>query len=1441
MPNQTRIINAVNMCLKQHSDLEFELNKSGVCAGLAGLYIKYALENKTTQFFSIINRLSTLPTIYRLGGDAELDEFIIKIEKTFRPNEYSGFQLEQGDLDKILHIGDKPLRNEFNFGFMSKEQQWEKILGQITRNNRAYYICSQDHAVALSIKNGKYSLYDPNYTQETKEFSSAKEVINELKNCFGYKTSFFALLLRTFANPHSSVVEYPPHETLQQLAETTEPDIHSGKFAAQAKDIKTLSYLVKKDPTHWQFFTKEFLFAEVNDLLLQQPKSSEIRQALLKSIAVNTLIGNSDVIQKLITHYQSVYSAPEEQDELTCELKKILATPVKEASHFLKKTGHYQWFLNLCDQLSISQDPTCITNYNHVKLLTFLEEKTEQTVIEHFLNQLSPPQILKQIQCAAAANQQEVLTLLINKNLDTQVTHSIFTPEVIKLINVATLKRLLENGFATNINFPNIILSCMQRKDKTIFELMTRSWSKQNHQQNIWQHIDKHEFHALDLTTKIDSVYLISALVFLRKTELVKKAWREDISEDIIQNALMVALQDGNVEMSKFLHEKLLAIKSSLEQDVLDYFYTDALAKENIETLIILMHLNFNILHKDKDIDKILSLCDANDDYSIVFASFQQASPKVKLHLLTSSLRQGLTSVVEYCAQKEPQLFNTYLNECTKNKRKIAKLNQVVTLLPPNTLRLASEEKQKALVINCFNHKLFPLAKTLTAKLKWEDKELNKLLIDLIKTKNEGAIIQLIQIYPQLKKAANLIQELLGNNLLNALDSLLTKETILTQELSEKILAMAIVNNNKKLINRFFEQGQISKLTPQLMPLLEQAITQGASDALEPFIQSPLDLGLDFKALFLFSCAQKQAKIANQLLVKELILSTEEIKSSIKKLFDKQNPNDLFEVIYQQGYGRLYQLFIKSGIKNPRKKLLSSIKNPQHDAKFKQTTLYLSPLKRAIKEKNQAVFDALFAETDLPLQVDANILTFLQDLVIAPSVLPIFIKKYTLTTLLQEALKQEKWAVVANLIENYQFSELDTESQNLIHQNSEQVIMAYLTNLEAHFDKTDVRPRLFQLLATGNTNTLSQLATAWRTNVHGALTRIELVMIEKRMDLNNQIYRYVLDTDSFSNALTEVGNLFNQCNELISTQKIDLKKWIENKDLLDHIAKIKVLMAQHDISPLYISDEHCELLEQFIENPRLKKICEQELQLYSLIQQFDLKNKGLEVQHEEKQEQFTLLLQKLGQELIKEKLPTTFIVPEIQSHLASTDLSTLQQKCTQAIDHYLQHRDETLSYLSYFFDYKRGKVRAEHYEYLIQSAQTPEEIYIIEYALLTNRNSKQIKKDVVQGLNFSDEHAAKEQLKKTIKKSRLVKYLTELDHIIERINNKVDSNDATPTATLLHDEIASLRKICKQRSPLEQHSFFNKPQEQPLKPTGVWQWLTSWINSNDERSKLASP
>lgn len=100
MSSQGKIINAVNLCLKQKPNIDFELNQKGICAGLAALYIKYALENKTSQFFSLLDQLATLPSNYRLGTNHAIDSFIIQIDKAFRPSEYYGYEIHQGDLEK---------------------------------------------------------------------------------------------------------------------------------------------------------------------------------------------------------------------------------------------------------------------------------------------------------------------------------------------------------------------------------------------------------------------------------------------------------------------------------------------------------------------------------------------------------------------------------------------------------------------------------------------------------------------------------------------------------------------------------------------------------------------------------------------------------------------------------------------------------------------------------------------------------------------------------------------------------------------------------------------------------------------------------------------------------------------------------------------------------------------------------------------------------------------------------------------------------------------------------------------------------------------------------------------------------------------------------------------------------------------------------------------
>ncbi|WP_158618906.1 hypothetical protein [Legionella qingyii] len=55
MTQNSRIIDALTLCLKQKSDKDFKLNKSAAYAGLSDLYEHYSLENKTDQFLRDLN------------------------------------------------------------------------------------------------------------------------------------------------------------------------------------------------------------------------------------------------------------------------------------------------------------------------------------------------------------------------------------------------------------------------------------------------------------------------------------------------------------------------------------------------------------------------------------------------------------------------------------------------------------------------------------------------------------------------------------------------------------------------------------------------------------------------------------------------------------------------------------------------------------------------------------------------------------------------------------------------------------------------------------------------------------------------------------------------------------------------------------------------------------------------------------------------------------------------------------------------------------------------------------------------------------------------------------------------------------------------------------------------------------------------------------------
>ncbi|MCW8385239.1 hypothetical protein OQJ15_02845 [Fluoribacter dumoffii] len=1541
MPNQGKIISAVNVCLKQKKNIDFVLNKKGICAALAALHLKYTAENKRDVFFNLLEQLAALPSTYRIGDNHAIDNFIIKIEKTFRADEYSHYEILQCDVEKLLDIGNKPLKNELNLGLITSESNWKELFKKITRNNRSYLVCSHNHAISVSFENGKYIVYDPNYNRRLKEFDGVEELVKEIKDCFDYKEDSFGLVVRAFSHPKAVPENYPSHEELHQIAFSSAPDSQSSFFAAMANDIDMLRLLFKQNKIDYTILAKEYFRSEFNDLLLQQPKSLTLKNAILKGIFVTLLAGNHKEGEKLFEHYLQTFTATEDLSDLKKQLQLFFDEPVQTYGLLMKKEADFSKLLTWCEELNFSQEPKNQTTCNHLQLLTFVTQEVNPYLIEQFLNKLTPEQLIKQIQCAAIVNQHHILNLLLthlNKNsINPKLFPCIFNKEVVENINAITLKKLLEKGFNVATHDPDLLTLCMQRHDRKICEVYARAWAEQTLHPSLWQHIDTRDYQLIDLNTLLGSSTLLNVLVFLRKYDQVKNAWKDNISEETIKNALVLAILNGNKEMSLFLQGKLIDKKSALEPETLDFLYQKALEEEDLSILSTLVHLNYNVLHNTKDLRKLFLLCSDYEDYSIFEKCFAKASPKIKQLILETSLNRGTTPVLMTCAKQEPQLFSKYLCSSTTAPGNLVKLNRAIPKISPIMLSMEqlNPTEQKKLVKDSFKQKLPFLARTLCPKITWEKEELDEFLNELIQDKNENGIKLLLQLFPVLKQNRKLIPLLAQNNLLIAIDYILEKESVVIDpDLTEQMFICALGSNNKNLVARFLQQERVTpktQLKESLADLLKQAIEKGNASVLEPFVESTHDFGLDFKELFLFSCTQKQEKIANLLLARAFTLSPNERKDGVKQLFGEQSPSSLFEKVYFHGYGRLYQLLLRANIQNPRASLLDSIKNPEQDHSFQNTELYLSSqLKRALKEKNEAVFNALFAQSDLPAEPSKSILDFLKDPILFDSVFPLLKKKYSLQKLLNEIFKHTDWETLANLLEKTQWENLDPSLHHSVQEHAMVIVKAYLENLKAHYDKIDVRPQLFKLLESKNPYILAQLAIPYREEIQKTLEEIELNMVKNQLDLNNQIYRYTFSILPFMKALEELGKIVEECQRIVSEQDINLDESIENHELINHLAQIKIILAGQDISPDYLQENHYDLLEKLIENPRFKQVCQLEFKLYSLLRQFQ---KPLSAQSEVIQKEFHTTIGLLNEALAEAKLPRNFVLPDILPFLISaelaedkrksqppspaithkdedysvppqtlegsavkapepeekypgqkettqqnitlpqifsnsppksserlltpsddtpSDLDRLKKKCIKALDYYLIHREEHLSYFSYFFDYYRGQTRAQHYKNLINSAQTEHELNILEFAILINHDGAQLKKDFAEQLQFKDLDTAQDQLMENIQayftrngliqSDGLFDWNNQLYELINSINEKVNQNDQSATEYLFGEELAGLEKLAKPPSNRESFSFFKPDKQSSI--SRFLQWITSWFDyghsSSEEQENVMS-
>lgn len=1283
MPNQSKIIDAVNYCLKQRGNIDFELNDGGVCAGLAALYVKYSLENKTKQFFDILTQLSHLSKKdYQLGDNATLDNFIIQLQEVFDPAQYSSNRLQQGDIEHILRVKEKPLRNEFNLGLITDEASWADILKQISQENRVYSIYSHNHAIALFFKDGIYTVYDPNYNVEEKKFSSPEAVIEEFKKCLFYTDTVFGLSIRAFTHSEESIVNYPKHEALHDLAfekgdfnkrtsivdekKLDEQYLQSTLFASAVRDTNTLAYLFETKSIYWDKVAREYLNDTFNTMLLNESPSLEIKKALLKSIQVNIYTGNIEIIQKLVGYFNETFTSLEDQNELKTQLQNTFSLLETNQLGVMKQVKNLNYLLSLCEQYQFNLDETICTQYNHLKMLTLIsEEQSPQT----FIKTLTPLQLIKQIQLSATLNQHKVLGLLITQlkewKIDAKKHPSIFTENLMNSIDAITLDKVLKAGFVADSENPEILRLSSLRKDKTIFELYARSFSA-DEKSDLWQHISKPN-ELLDLESKIGPIFLLNALIFLKKNKQIKVSWNDSISVECIQGALMDAITQGDSKISIFLKDKLDLKKGVLDDDTINFLLQKALDDKNINSLIALTELNYNVLQKITDINRILRLCSDYDNFAIIYDSFAKASPEIKKKMLEMSIRFDYQAVIDMCMDAESAVFTALLTDWinkpdSKNRTScLSKMDKQLTQ-HPYYLRLDfTQEKLKTFFSYCLHHKLFMFAHRLSTQVLWGDSEaeLKQLFTELVHSRNEVSLIELCKIHPDLVgDNPELFNSLVQNGLLDTVTYLLPENKPVAEDLLMQLVTDALNNDNKKRMELLLQKGILlaeTKCNPPLSDLVKEAIKKGHSRFIEPFIESNRDYGLDFKALFQWSCACQQPQIANALLTKEITLSNEEMAGSLKQLYGDASFPVLADLFYQKAYAKLYGLLVKSHVETTHIALNKAIINA---VKEKDVAL----LTRSIEDEDPAKFKIILKQSNL--SIGDEVITFLKDPFLNPAIFTLIENEYAQDELLAFALEKQEWVAVANIIERHKMGDFEEKNQEAICNNRKLIVPAFVENIKGHLGDEKVQTRVFQLYNTNtNPNALTLLVTINSRHIQEAMANVKSV-------------HHYQSNPNRPQALKALSKSIKACNAFIEDQKINLELPIENTELINQYAKIKALKVKADVLDLHslfskkFSKEEAKSLVEPIatlgKNPTFTEIDKHEWTLFCLIKECNLKDKPLSEQSEANKQRINKSVMDLQNILSQQNILTkSFLLPDVKRVI---DANSKIQKLNVQVD-----------------------------------------------------------------------------------------------------------------------------------------------------------------------------
>jgi len=209
---QENVIDNLNSYLQWHN-LPLKLNEGGVCSGLAMVHAKYALENREQEFLTMLEYVAGKKPDSEI--EISLNHFAVEIIRSYAPQLFDK-RYNQANAMEVLDINGKSLKSAFNFTINASDSDWQQILQSINLNHDEVMIVrSVDHTVSVSRKDGKYIIYDPNYSSGVKGFDSTEKLIKELHHqVFDYHPGLLGMAVAVIRHPDASANRTFPQVSL---------------------------------------------------------------------------------------------------------------------------------------------------------------------------------------------------------------------------------------------------------------------------------------------------------------------------------------------------------------------------------------------------------------------------------------------------------------------------------------------------------------------------------------------------------------------------------------------------------------------------------------------------------------------------------------------------------------------------------------------------------------------------------------------------------------------------------------------------------------------------------------------------------------------------------------------------------------------------------------------------------------------------------------------------------------------------------------------------------------------------------------------------------------------------------------------------------------------------------------------------------------------------